>query len=127
MVKASRFRDFFVWRRKWFRRSAELFRRDVDARHIGGPKRKSGSAQPARPGFTASTLVTSVYTTPNTMAQTNAIAAYAAATLSLAAKSMGTAPLLFDVDALVLKALAQRYQNGNGLKDRAAVHPHQNA
>jgi hypothetical protein len=33
------------------------------------------------------------YTIPNTMAQTNANAAYAATTLSLAAKFMGTAPV----------------------------------
>jgi hypothetical protein len=56
-----------------------------------------GTRSPRDPDFIASTTLTRVYTTPNTMAQTNANAAYAATTLSLAAKSMGTAPLPFDV------------------------------
>lgn len=62
------------------------------------------------------------------MAQTNANAAYAATTLSLATKSMGTAPC-FDVTfglpnlSQVLIPRLESYQNGGGLKVRAAVHP----
>jgi len=33
MLNGSRFRDFFVWRRKWFRGAAGLFRRGVAGRH----------------------------------------------------------------------------------------------
>jgi hypothetical protein len=62
------------------------------------------------------------------MAQTNAIAAYAATRFNFAAMFMGTAPEFGFTDATTPEAThrSKVNANGTGLKDRAAVHPHYN-